>query len=282
MAGQEETTALQERPMEKEEEGQARLEEERKKRLSTYIKLGWLALIVLLVLVLVLVVKIQDMLPDWLRWVEDNMAVGAFAYIAVYVAATVLLIPASFLSLAAGAIFKLWLGIVVVWTGATVGQTLAFLVGRYLLRDWVEGLAKKHPKWRAVDRALLKEGWKVILLVRLAPVLPYSAMNYILSISAVEFRAYAVMSAIGIIPGVLLFVYIGSLARNVSEVINGDRGIDGTAGLVTIVVSGVFILALIAVVGRMAKRAIAEHMVDEAEEPESSSPEPLDRPENQT
>ena len=98
-----------------------------------------------------------------------------------------------------------------------------------------------------------------------------------------EFRAYAVMSAIGIIPGVLLFVYIGSLARNVSEVINGDRGIDGTAGLVTIVVSGVFILALIAVVGRMAKRAIAEHMVDEAEEPsESSSPEPSGPPENQT
>lgn len=97
--------------------------------------------------------------------------------------------------------FKLAKGILFVWVGATVGATLAFLLGRTALRSWVSERVKKYPKFRAVDGAIKDQGWKIVLLLRLSPILPFNILNYALALTDVSFIHYFISTALGMIPG---------------------------------------------------------------------------------
>jgi uncharacterized membrane protein YdjX (TVP38/TMEM64 family) len=129
-------------------------------------------------------------------------------------------VPASLLTLAAGAIFGIPAGTLYVFVAATVGSCLAFLVSRYLARVAVERRIEGNPKFAAIDRAVGRQGRRIVFLLRLSPVFPFNLLNYALGLTRVRFVDYAV-AAVGMLPGTLLYVYLGKVAGDVAALAGG-------------------------------------------------------------
>jgi uncharacterized membrane protein YdjX (TVP38/TMEM64 family) len=138
------------------------------------------------------------------------------------VLATVLVLPGSLLTLAAGFLFGLGYGLVIVSFASTTGATCAFLVGRFLARDWVAAKLQGLPRFSALDKAVGEQGAMVVLLTRLSPIFPFSLLNYGLGLTQVKLRHYVLASWLGMIPGTLLYVYLGSIASNLTSIFAGD------------------------------------------------------------
>lgn len=144
-------------------------------------------------------------------------AIAPLAFVVLYVLACVLLLPGSILTIGAGVLFGLVRGALWVWLGATLGATCAFLLGRYLARDWVARKIAHNPRFRAIDTAVGREGWKIVALTRLSPVFPFNLLNYAYGLTGVSLRDYAVATAAGIIPGTIMFTYLGTIAGSVAR-----------------------------------------------------------------
>ncbi len=174
----------------------------------------WIIGIVLLGLVaLWTFLPIQSWISEAIQWLRTLGPWGPWLFIALYVAATVFLIPGSALTLGAGALFGLGMGSVYVSIASTLGATSAFLIGRYLARDAVARRMENHAVFQAIDQAVAREGWKIVGLTRLSPILPFTVLNYALSLTRVSLRDYVLASWIGMMPGTVLYVYLGSLAQ---------------------------------------------------------------------
>jgi uncharacterized membrane protein YdjX (TVP38/TMEM64 family) len=162
---------------------------------------------------------------QWLRsfndWVGQMGTAGIFIFIGVYVAATVLLVPGSILTVGAGFAFGLWKGFLAVSAGATLGAALAFLVARFIARDKVEAIAKRNDKFRKIDSAIGKQGAKLVFLLRLSPVIPFNLSNYVYGLTGVKFWPYVLASWIGMMPGTFLYVYIGTASKAAVSAIAG-------------------------------------------------------------
>jgi uncharacterized membrane protein YdjX (TVP38/TMEM64 family) len=161
---------------------------------------------------------VRALLRDSLAWVEQLGPWGPVLFVLIYIVAAVLFVPGSALTLGAGAVFGVGLGSVLVSLGATLGATAAFLVGRYFARAWVAKKIEGNAAFAAIDRAVAAEGWKIVGLTRLSPAFPFSLLNYAFGLTRVSLRDYVVASWIGMMPGTVMYVYIGSLAR-----VAGDR-----------------------------------------------------------
>lgn len=136
-----------------------------------------------------------------------------------------LFVPGIVLITAAGYVFGFWKGLLAVWIGGSVGQALAFLLARYLLHDWVENfVTARWPKWKYIDAVLEREGWKIVFLLRLSPIIPYNVLNIGLATTSMHFLQFAIVSSVGIIPELAVFVYFGTLADNIGSIISGDTG----------------------------------------------------------
>ena len=205
---------------------------------------------------IVLAVKyfhVQHLLKEALDWIGKLGPWGPVIFVGIYVVATVFFVPGSVLTLGAGAVFGVALGSVCVSISATLGATAAFLVGRYLARDAVARKVERNERFAAIDRAVADEGWKIVFLTRLSPVFPFTLLNYAFGLTRVRLSHYALASWIGMMPGTVMYVYLGSLV-NVGA---GHR--QRTVG--EWVLYGVVLLATIAVtvfVTRLAKKALAK------------------------
>jgi len=224
---------------------------------STGFPLKWLALAVLAIVAAFLFqnLPIRERLADALDWIRGLGHWGPILFIALYIAATVSLIPGSALTLGAGAMFGVVWGSVYVSIASTLGATAAFLAGRYLARDPVTRRIAGHARFSAVDRAVADEGWKIVLLTRLSPVFPFTLLNYAFGITRVKLGHYILASWIGMMPGTVMYVYVGSLAQAAA----GERS--RTAGEWTLY--GVGLLATVAVtvvITRIARRTLAERI----------------------
>src|SRR5687767_9456364 len=145
--------------------------------------------------------------------VESLGAWGPVMFILIYVLATVLFIPGSVLTLGAGATFGVVSGSLLVSLAATLGAAAAFLMGRYFARPRVARIMERHPAFRSVAGAVAADGWKLVLLTRLSPVFPYTFLNYAFGLTPVKFTHYVLASWIGMMPGTVMYVWLGSLAR---------------------------------------------------------------------
>jgi uncharacterized membrane protein YdjX (TVP38/TMEM64 family) len=181
---------------------------------------------ILLILFLAGLILAASLLPirDWIaalvQWVEQFGAWGLLAFIGIYAAAAVLFIPGSLLTIAAGLVFGLWLGTLAASAGATLGAACAFLIGRYFARATIEEKTRTNERFRAIDDAIGRQGWKIIGLLRLSPLIPFSASNYFYGITKVSFWPYVLVSWIGMLPGTVLYVYLGAA---------GKAGLDGSS-----------------------------------------------------
>lgn len=159
----------------------------------------------------------QELLRNALQWVDDLGAIAPIAFVSIYAIATVAFLPGSILTLGAGVVFGIVQGSIYVFIGATIGATLAFLVGRYLARDWVSQKIAGNQKFKAIDRAVGNEGFKIVLLTRLSPIFPFNLLNYGLGVTGVSLKDY-VLASVGMIPGTIMYVYIGSLAGSIATI----------------------------------------------------------------
>jgi len=233
-------------------------------------KTSKLTLRIMVVLALVVAVMLFD-LGAWLEAtiarVESFGPWGPLVFIVVYVIATVLMLPGSALGLAAGALFGVVYGTGIVSIASTLGAALAFLVGRFLARDAIAARMAGNPAFAALDRALTDDGWKIVALARLSPVFPYTLLNYAFGLTKVRFTHYVLVSWIAMLPGTVLYVYLGSLARV------GGRASEKTPAEWAMYAVGLLATVLVTVIlTRMTRRAIRE--ADLARESAENTPPP--------
>ncbi len=205
-------------------------------------------------------------IPRFAAWVESLGVWGPVIFALGYAAATVAFVPGSILTLAAGAIFGLGKGTLVVFLGATLGTVLAFLVARYLARSAIEAKLEDHPKFAAIDRAVAKAGLKIVFLLRLSPAFPYNLLNYALGLTSVRLRDFA-LASFGMIPGTFLYVYYGKVIGNIAAITGGAEVEGGAERWIFIGVGLAATIAVTTIVTRIARRALAEE-VDDVEEPD--------------
>ena len=164
----------------------------------------------------------QEIITNTLTWIDSLGSVGAIAFIIIYIVSTIALIPASFLSLGAGVVFGVVFGSLYVLVGSILGAVAAFLIGRYFARDWIAKKIKGNSKFRAIDEAVGKEGFKIVTLTRLSPIFPFILLNYLYSITGVSLKDY-ILGSVGMIPGIITFVYIGSLGESIATLGTGTQ-----------------------------------------------------------
>jgi uncharacterized membrane protein YdjX (TVP38/TMEM64 family) len=193
-------------------------------------------------------------LPEFAAWVKGLGFWGPAAFVAGYGVAAVVLAPAFLLTVVAGAIWG-FVGVLYVMIGATLGAVLAFFTSRYFVRQLVEHYVARHPKLAAIDRAVESEGFRLILLLRLSPIVSYVLLNYILGISRVRFRDYLAAS-IGMLPTVVAYVYAGKVAGDVVLLAGRAATPRGTLGYVAIAFGLAATVAATALITRAARRAI--------------------------
>ncbi len=223
----------------------------------TYARIG------VFVLVAAALVASTRMLPvgEWLqvfsRWMQELGPAGMFLYSLVYALAVVLLVPGSILTLMAGAAFGLLPGVASVLAGATMGAALAFLISRHVARRRVESWIETKPRFSAVDEAVAREGWKIVLLTRLSPVFPFSLQNYAYGLTRVSFWQYMVASLIGMTPGTFMYVYIGFLGRSSLGAAVGSEDVE-TLELALQIVGLAATLLVTIFIARIAGKALKE------------------------
>lgn len=169
--------------------------------------------VVAAVVVAVKYLHAQALLKQALDWVGQLGQWGPVIFIGLYILAAVFFIPGSALTLGGGALFGVVWGSVFVSIGSTLGATCAFLVGRYLARAAIARKIEGNERFAAIDKAVAGEGWKIVGLTRLSPVFPYTLLNYAFGLTRVSLRDYVLASWIGMLPGTVMYVYLGSLAK---------------------------------------------------------------------
>ncbi len=190
---------------------------------------------------------------DLLDWIEDLGMIGPIVFILAYIIACVFFIPGSALTLGAGALFDVVRGSILASVASTIGATAAFVVGRYLARDWVAGKVKGNKNFSAIDEAVGREGWKIVGLTRLSPIFPFNLLNYAYGLTRVRLRDYVLASWIGMLPGTVMYVYIGSMARLGVEAAEAT-----TAQTVMRIVGLIATIAVTITITRIARNALKE------------------------
>lgn len=158
---------------------------------------------------------LNDWLQSFQQLVSELGAFGGVLYGVVYVLAALLFVPGSLLTLGAGLVFGIFWGTVIVSAASTAAATLAFLIARHSARERVARMARRYPKFRAIDRAIAEGGWRVVGLLRLSPVVPFSVSNYLYGLTSVRLGSYVLASWAGMLPATVLYVALGAAGKAV-------------------------------------------------------------------
>jgi uncharacterized membrane protein YdjX (TVP38/TMEM64 family) len=199
----------------------------------------------------------QEILRNALQWIDSLGSVGAIAFITLYIIASIAFLPGSILTLGAGVVFGVILGSLYVFIGATLGATAAFLVGRYLARGWVSQKIEGNNKFRAIDEAVATEGFKIVFLTRLSPVFPFNLLNYAFGVTGVSLKDYF-LGCIGMIPGTIMYVYIGSLAGSLARIGTEEQPTNPTVQWAIRIIGFIATVGVTVYVTRLARKALEE------------------------
>ena len=187
---------------------------------------------------------------------------GPVIFVVAYVAATIVLIPSTALTLAAGYLYGPKYGTALVSLAGTIGASLAFLISRYLAQPYAKAKLQQYPKLESIEKQVSAEGVKLVLLLRLAPLVPFTVLNYALGVTDIAFLPYISATWIGKLPGVVASVYVGSTGRSVDAATSGG-GIDK----VSFALNAVGVIASVLVTKLLADKASAvlNQQVDDAD-----------------
>lgn len=234
-------------------------------RAATVLKIGAAVVVVVAAIALLRLLPAGEWLTEFQAYVRGLGALGYVVYALGY-GVVALFFPASVLTLGAGAIFGVVGGTIVVAVGATIAATLAFLLARTVLRRRIEIMTARNPKFVAVDRAIAKEGARIVFLVRLAAVFPFIFMNYAFGLTGIRLLPYVGATLVGILPATIAFVYLGAAGAAVATQ-SRTKAVVTIAGAVLALIASAF-------VARVATRAIKRAGVESPPGPAVSSPKP--------
>ena len=196
-----------------------------------------------------------------LVWIETQGVWGLAIFICLYICATIFLLPGSLLTLGGGAVFGLLWGTVAVSVGSTIGATCAFLLGRYFTRDWIADKVAENPSFAAIDQAVGQEGWKIVLLTRLSPVFPFNLLNYAFGLTRVSLTDYLLASWVGMLPGTVMYVYLGTLVGELARL--GERGREREPAEWVLLIIGLLATIAVAVyITKISKQALENKAIE--------------------
>lgn len=208
-----------------------------------------------------LILPVTQWASQLVAWMREAGAIGVLGYAVVYVGAAVLLLPGAALTAAAGLVYGPWHGLVLVSPVSVAAAVVAFVLGRTIARGWIRKRTDTDPRFRAIDRAIKRHGLKLVILLRLSPLFPFSVMNYALGLTSVSLRHYVVGSFVGMLPGTFLYVYIGSLVGDLTALSQHQAGAE-TARQVVSLLGFVATITVTVFVTRLARRALADELRD--------------------
>ncbi|GJM22368.1 MAG: hypothetical protein DHS20C15_22830 [Planctomycetota bacterium] len=217
--------------------------------------------LVILLLAIVALFAATKFLPvgEWMQSAFDGIeglgAWGPAALVGLYIVACVLMLPGSVITLGAGAAFGVVQGSIAVFIGATLGATLAFLVGRYLARAQIEKKVAGNERFAAIDKAVGQQGFKIVVLTRLSPVFPFNLLNYAYGLTSVKLRDF-VLGSVGMLPGTVMFVYLGHAGKAAAAAAAGEGSERTPAQWVLLGVGLLATLVVTVFVTKLAKRAL--------------------------
>ncbi|MHC4174016.1 MAG: TVP38/TMEM64 family protein [Planctomycetota bacterium] len=227
-------------------------DERRGKRVTKAIVL---AIIIAGVITGTILLPVKDWLIRSLEWTQGLGIWGPVFVAAFYIVACILFLPGSILTLGAGFLFKVVVGTITVSIGSTLGACATFLVGRTIARKWIAAKFAKNEKFAAIDEAVARQGFKIVLLTRLSPVFPFNMLNYAFGLTKISFWKYALASWIGMMPGTIMYVYFGAGLRSLADVAAGNVE-KSTAGRVFFWLGLVATIAVTVFVTRVARNAL--------------------------
>ncbi len=185
-----------------------------------------------LLLVLIFSGEIRGWLVNAIAIVQGLGAIGALLFVLLYVVSTVLVLPGSVLTIAAGIIYGPYWAAGIVLVGSVTGASLAFLLARSWLHPWVQSRFGEGAAFRTIAARTQKDGAKLVFLLRLSPIVPFSILNYLLGLTSVTLGEFVLASAVGMTPGILLYTHVGSTLGSLSELTSGAAISGGATGIV--------------------------------------------------
>ena len=203
---------------------------------------------------------VRDILKTILIWIESLGYWGAIAFIIIYNIATLLFVPGSILTMGGGVVFGIFWGSIYVFVASTLGATIAFLLGRYFSRDWVCQQLEKHPTFKALDEAVVKEGLKIVFLTRLCPLFPFNLLNYAFGVMQVSLKDY-ILGSLGMIPGTVMYVYLGALAGDIALIGTAEQPTNWETELIKWSMHGIGLLSTVGIsiyLAKVAKKILEE------------------------
>lgn len=226
---------------------------------SRFAQIKWISigLIVLSVFVIMAQLPMRELMNRVNGFIQGMGAFGMVVYGAIYIVATVLLVPGSAITLGAGLTFGLLWGTIVASIASTTGAALAFMIARYVARDRVAKMADRRPRFGAVDRAVSEGGWKIVGLLRLSPAIPFNLQNYLYGLTGIRFWPCILTSWVAMLPGTFMYVYLGYLARAGMEAA-ADEGSIGIGMWVLRIAGFVATVVVTVYVTKLASSAIKE------------------------
>lgn len=193
---------------------------------------------------------IQEQVMHWGAW-------SAICYPLLYACCNVLLLPGGMLSMGGGFFFGLWWGFLIVLVGNMMGAAISFFISRWIGERWLRRRLMRNATLEALEPAVKREGWKIILLSQLHPLFPTSLMNYLYGLTSIRFRTCMLWVGIGQAPGLFLYAYLGTLGQLGLNLVRGKthpRSVEYLVWGGGLVLSIVILVAL----GRIALRLLKE------------------------
>jgi uncharacterized membrane protein YdjX (TVP38/TMEM64 family) len=217
------------------------------------------------------IAEVQQHVMRWGAW-------SAIWYPLLYAGCNVLLLPGGVLSVGAGFFFGLWWGFLIALVGNVSGAAISFFISRWVGRQWLRRKLLRNRTLEALEPAVEREGWKIILLSQLHPLFPTSLLNYLYGITQIRFRTCMLWVAIGQAPGLFLYSYLGTLGQlglNLARGKTHPRAIEYWIWLGGFVSAAIVLIML----GRIALRLLKKVEQDAAQERSSLSDPALITPE---
>eukprot|EP01029_Cantina_marsupialis_P029175 TRINITY_DN779903_c0_g1_i1.p1 TRINITY_DN779903_c0_g1~~TRINITY_DN779903_c0_g1_i1.p1 ORF type:complete len:275 (+),score=54.67 TRINITY_DN779903_c0_g1_i1:78-902(+) len=226
-----------------------------KEGMSPGLKVALFFFIVLVLFVIGFMIP-KSTLQEIVEFPRDLGVAGRVLMAAMYAGATVIMVPGTLFTLAAGFLFGIWQGIIVAFTGATAGAILAFLVGRSFLKQWLSKKLEKHHKFAAIQQSVGEKGFKVVLLIRLSLLFPFNLTNYLFSATNVKLSAYSLATGLGILPVLSMLVVIGAGLDNIDEITDS---ISSKPAYVVALISGIVMAIVVTVyIVRVAQQSLKD------------------------
>ncbi len=178
---------------------------------------------------------------DFLVYLDSGL--GIFFFVVVYILIVLLILPASWLSIAAGYLYGTYLGSIIVFISAFIGASISFIIAKTFFSKKVLSIVQKFPKLTLLEKIIQKGGLKLIILTRLSPVFPFSLLNYFYGLNDISYKDFSI-SLLCILPGTFLYCSVGSLLNDLSDVLNFKLNNNNLTTLISIVSTSLIIYFL--------------------------------------